>query len=353
MKSERRHTLEENTLAKELTTWSDRLGPYMGAIWTAIAVLAVAYVAGSLWNTYRGNQERAAWDEYEQALLSSDVELKQLFQAANGGDHSGTEMQEWAYVAWADRQLAIAARSYLVNREDANKRVKEIAGIYEELAENADRTEVRNRARLGLARVNEMQGRLDVAKQQYGKVEGALATVADARIKALEKPKAEEITKWLTTAELPKRTPPSGPGTPGARPGFEAATPAADPATGLDSSQSLEEILGALGDDAPGGRYEGEKPAEPAPIEPSLKDDAPAEEPAAKEPAAEQPAAEEPAATAPAADESATTEEAPPETPADETPADEPAADEPPADEPPAAEPPASEQPADETPAAK
>lgn len=311
MNTERRHELENNALAHGITTWSDKLRPYVSAILAGIAALLVIFIITSFWNKYQADRNAAAWHEFELALFEGDGEARSLQRLAESEEYQGTEMQEWAYMAWADRQLRLASELYLRDREEAKKRLSSIEGIYEQFADSASSSELKNRARLGLARVSEMQGDLAEAKTQYGLVDGALAVLAEERVKQLDGKPATEAVAWLTTVELPKRTAPTGPGTPGARPGFEATPPAADAQGGLkfDSGQSLEEILGGIQAGEEGQPYdEGAAPpaegeaAAPS-VSPAAEGDAkPAAVPAAESPAEESipgeagaPAAEKPA----------------------------------------------------------
>lgn len=334
MNTERRHELETNALADGITTWSEKARPYTSALLGLIAALLGLFIVASLWNSYQERRNREAWQELEFGLLEGDIESRNLRLIADREDLQGTPMTEWAYMSWADRQLLRASQLYLSNRDDAKKRLTEIEAIYSQYADNASSPELKNRARLGLARVSEMQGELTDAITQYELVDGALAAVAEERIKALKAKPAKETIEWLATVELPKRTPPTGPGSPGARPGFEAAPPTAEQgALNFDTKQSLEEILGGIksaeGDDK---RYS----EEAAPAEGTA---APAVETPAAEGASEAPAATE---EKPAAEPAATTE-----TPAAETPAAEstPAATEASADAP-AADEAAAEKPA-------
>jgi hypothetical protein len=298
MNTERRHELENNALAHGITTWSDKLRPYVSAILAVIAALLVIFIITSFWNKYQADRNAAAWHEFELELFGGDGDARSLERLANSEEYQGTEMQEWAYMAWADRQLRLASELYLRDREEAKKKLSSVEGVYEQYADNASSSELKNRARLGLARVSEMQGDLTEAKAQYALVDGALALLAEERIKQLEGKPATETVAWLTTVELPKRTPPTGPGTPGARPGFEATPPAADAKSGLnfDSTQSLEQILGGIQDAEDDKRYdEGDaKPAADDGTTPSVT--APAD--GATPPSVETPAV--PAATSPA-----------------------------------------------------
>src|SRR5687767_9917135 len=101
MKTERRHELGENTLARELNTWGDRMRPYTSAILVVIAALLGVYIVASLWNSYRATRDRAAWDDYQLAVFQDDYEHKSLQRLAVSEDHEGTDMQEWAMIGWA------------------------------------------------------------------------------------------------------------------------------------------------------------------------------------------------------------------------------------------------------------
>lgn len=322
MNTERRHDLETNTLAKGLNTWSDKLRPYTSAMLLAVAVLLGIYIVASLWNSYQATRDRAAWDDYQLAVFQDDAESRSLQRLADSEDHQGTTMQEWALVGWADRQLRLASQQYLSNREEALERLTDVTGVFRQFAETGSTAELRNRARLGLARVSEMKNDLKEARAQYARVEGALAAIAAERIKELESTKVADTATWLATVKLLKPTPPRGPGTPGARPGLEATLPPTE-----DVGAAMEEILGGLGAEGDATRYDeadapeaGEGSATPpagetATGEPPAAEssEAPAATPET-EPAAATPAAEQPAATAPPATEPAA--EAPAEPPA-------------------------------------
>jgi hypothetical protein len=304
MQSERRHELQENTLARELGTWSDKLRPYTSVILAVIAVLLGVYVIASLWNSYQETRDRAAWDDYQLAVLQGDVEQKALRRLADSEDHAGTDMQQWALMGWADRQVLRASQLYLTSRDEAVDRVNDVIGIYEQFAGDGSNPEIRNRAQLGLARAFEIKGDVKQARAHYELVEGALAEVADQRLRELEGAQVEDTMKWLATAELPKPATPGGPGTPGSRPGFEASVPPADAAAGAADS-AMSDIFGGLGAEDP-SRYEtpadgatGTQSAaaadvadEAAPAELSSEAaDAESQTPAAGSPASESPAA--------------------------------------------------------------
>ena len=319
MNTERRHELESNTLAKGINTWGEKLRPYTSALLLAVAALLGVYIIASLWNSYQSTRDRAAWDDYQLAVFQGDVEQRALQRLSVSEDHEGTEMQEWALVGYADRQLLQAAQLYLTNRDEALERLTDVTGIYEQFAESGSNPEIRNRARLGLARVSEMKNDLKDARAQYARVEGALSEIATQRIKQLESKQVEETAAWLATVTLPKPETPTGPGIPGARPGFEATAPTTD-----KPGPTMEDILGGLGtgDDARYGEpdLDGPGPTETPDAGNSSADTADGGAPADAEPpaASTEPAAADSPAAEPAATESPSAEP-PAETPAEES----------------------------------
>ncbi|RIK82609.1 MAG: hypothetical protein DCC67_06975 [Planctomycetota bacterium] len=217
--------------------------------------------------------------------------------------HAGTDVQEWALLGWADRQLLLAARTYLIDREAAKEKLTNVVEVYQQFAESGSTPELRNRARLGLARVNEMQGDIDEAMKNYQQVAGALGDIAKLRIDTLKSPQAEATINWLATVDLPKVTPPTGAGAPGDRPGFEAATPVTDPlaAPGETTSgaESLEDILSGLrSSGAAPAAADGAATTSPPATTPPATSDQPATEPTAG-PATEPGAGEPPAGDSP------------------------------------------------------
>lgn len=290
MKTERRHELETNALAQNATEWIERIKPYSAQLVGLLVLLLGAWVISSVWNSLSASQDEAAWDAYAQALNSSDAELMNMKRVADDELHAGTEMQEWAYAAWADRQLWIASRQYLSERELALERAKQIQTVYEELAANAGNEQLQNRARFGLARVYELQGNLDQAVAEYDQVRGDLEPIARLYADRLHTPETKKAYEWLAKAELPRR---AATGLPGGVPLFDTEMPAADGA-GLNVN-TLEEILGIGDEKAADERYQADAPA----ADDTSSDKTPADEAPAAEEAA---AAESPASDAPADD---------------------------------------------------
>lgn len=262
MKSEERHRRQENELVHYLELGAEKTRPHLPIIFGVVGLALGAIIVTSIWSQRQAAQNRAAWDRYQLAVASADVEYSDLFDIARNDENEGSAIQEWAYLAYADRQVRQAAEYYLVDREASLDRLQNVAGLYEELAKGASTRLLRDRAKLGAARVLEMQNKIEEARAAYAKIDGPLAAYAAERIKQLDATQVEATGQWLATAELPSFSMPNLPGTPGARPNFGAEIPATDPAssgaagTGLDADtlQSLEEVFGGSGDDG-NGRY--------------------------------------------------------------------------------------------------
>jgi hypothetical protein len=317
MKTEVRHELATNSLAKSLNVWGEKLRPHSSLILIVVAVVLALYGALSLWNSYSAGLERDAWTAFENALMAGDANYSSVQDVADSEEFSGSRVREWAYMAWADRQLRHASELYLYDRERAEDLLTSVAAIYDQFAGSASGEQLRNRARFGMARVSEMRNQLDEARRQYAAVEGPLSVIAAARLKEIEGKEAEETAQWLKTADLPRPKPPTGPGTAGARPGLETDMPPAEGATvpALDPARTMQDILGGqVGTDANDDLRYGEEPpagegadtdaasapaAESAAADPSDDSAASPETPA---PGATEPAGDAPSEDAPSGD---------------------------------------------------
>jgi hypothetical protein len=124
-------------------------------------------------------------------------------------------------------------------------------GIYNEFANSARDAQVLNRARYGLARVYELQNKLDEARDKYLTVRGELQLLASSRAEQLDSEQVRDASDWLATAVLPTRDLTGGQGATGVRPGFETSLPATQSSADGISKDSLEELLGNLASDTP------------------------------------------------------------------------------------------------------
>jgi len=256
MKTERRHDLGTNDLARWVTGWIEKIKPYSTLLVSGVVVLLGTLVVGSMWSSVSESEQAAAWDAYALAINTSDMEMHDMQRVATDDDHAGTVMQEWAFATWADRQLTLASQAYLIDRTVTEERLRRVVSVYEQLAESAGDEQLRNRAHYGLAQVYEMQNRLDDARRQYDLVQGDLEAIARVRADHMLAPGVQEAYDWLATVDLPQRALQDAPGTPGSRPAFEAELPDASSVPMNLGTRSLEEIFGGPSEGESQDRYE-------------------------------------------------------------------------------------------------
>jgi hypothetical protein len=255
MKTERRHDLGTNELARWTTVWIEKIKPYSNLLLIVLIAVCGMAVVSSIWNTASESKQEEAWSAFVIAANTDDIEMAKMREVAMNDVFSGTAMQEWAFATWADRQLLLASQAYLIDRTTSLERLQQIVGVYEQLAESSGDAQLRNRARYGLAQVYELQNRLDEARSQYDQVQGDLETLARTRADHLLTTGVKESYEWLASAELPRRTFPGGPGIPGSKPAFEVDLPDASGGSLNLGGNSLEQILGGSNDGDSEDRY--------------------------------------------------------------------------------------------------
>lgn len=239
MKSAHRHELETNALAHRLEGFIERCRPYSAHIvGVLIAILAViviwSFVVGS-----SASRQSSTWDAYNQAVVStsfgSPTSLDEIHRTAQ--EYQGTEMQRLADVTWADGQVYNASRNYLSNRSSVEGSLEKAASVYQSVIDSSRDENLASRARLGLARVYEMQNHLEKARDEYRQVTGPYAAYAQQQAVRLENPEVKDTCAWLATAELPKPKGSGGPGAPGRPPEFSPTDMSLPPAGG-DASKA-------------------------------------------------------------------------------------------------------------------
>jgi tetratricopeptide (TPR) repeat protein len=275
MKAAHRHELETNALAHRLEVYIERWKPYASWIVGGLVALVLVILLASYLGGMSSARSSEAWDTFNHALTSAPPQVDDLHRAAN--ENPNTPMQQMADLTWADSQVLMAAHTYLGNRPKALEILSKAESTYESVLRGTSNQSLIERAHLGLARVYEIQNKLDKAKDEYGKVTGTYAAYAKVQAERLSKPEAQEAAAWLATAQLPLPKAPAGPGTPGQRPEFSpgelnlpaAAAPTAPPKAEdtKAANDAFDALLKSLKDDAKKGetpdRYkEGEKPAD-------------------------------------------------------------------------------------------
>jgi hypothetical protein len=220
MKSQHRHDLETNDLAKRLTVVVDRLRPYATAVLGAIAICLIAIFALTYMSGASAARQSETWNAYNQAVEGLIPNLDRLKQA--GEENAGTPAQLWANAAWADGLLWSACRAYMQNRSAALDSANKARTVYESILQSTTDPQMIDRAQFGLGRVYELRNEPDKARDHYLAVKGGFADAAKQRADKLGDKNAKDTFDWLATAQAPRRTAPAGAGTPGQKPDFTA-----------------------------------------------------------------------------------------------------------------------------------
>lgn len=195
MDSEHRHELEENELAGWLTEKVEWVQAKLPQIVVSIIAL-IAAVAG--WAAYSNNaeaQRAESWRSYSLAVGGVNPSLEGLQQAAT--DNAGTEVEAWSRITWADGKLLNGASSYLRDRVKSEEDITDAEAAYKELL-SAKNSDIADRATFGLARILEIRGDLDAAREHYGRVSGPFAQLAADRAEELASEKVIAGYAWIT-----------------------------------------------------------------------------------------------------------------------------------------------------------
>ena len=245
MKSERRHDLETNELAKRLAGWIEQ----GEANWQPFALVIAAIVVGALiWSAVNRStvaQEETAWNAYRSAIGGNATDFDSLRRAAE--QFAGSPMSDFANMMWADGQVMQASFSILRDRAAANEALSQARNVYQTIMETSTDSGLQERARLGLARVYELQNDVEKAREYYEQVGGAFAQFAQTRLAAIDDDRTKDALDWLAAAKPPSPVAPEGPGTPGQVPEFSADPVDLFPDTSAPATpgqiRSLDEIL--------------------------------------------------------------------------------------------------------------
>ncbi len=209
MDSQHRHELEENTLASWLADKIEVLKPQLPAILLGVVVLVAAIIGVNSWSASNAAAKADRWTDFAVALEQGNPDLVDLKTAAD--NNPGTPVAEWADATWADGKLYRASQIFFSNRSEADKAIEEAIAVYERLVKSSHR-DIAERATYQLGRALELQGKLDEAIKQYGRVTGAFALVAKDRILQLESEPVRESYDWITAAKATGSTTVGGTG---------------------------------------------------------------------------------------------------------------------------------------------
>jgi len=204
MKSEERHDLEMNYLAKYLMQIGEKIGPYASYIIYGGLALVAAWAIYSLSAGAVSSKDEAAWDSYSAALLPGRYDTQAL--QATAEKYANKPVGDLAKMAWADGELTAGCQSYFSNKDMAIERLNAALAAYETLATGTRDKLLKQRAQLGIAQALEAKGEIDKAVTAYGEVTGPYTEIAEARIKTLEEQNSAEYAGWLASAVGSTRT---------------------------------------------------------------------------------------------------------------------------------------------------
>lgn len=126
MKSERRHDLAENSLAKWLGSRLEQTAPYQSSIYWVIVVVLVVICVSMLWNRYSTSSQSKAWSEYVSALNAQD---ETQFQALIDNYPSGP-IGVRARVSAGEMLLSNACDLVFTDREQALPKLEKALGYF-------------------------------------------------------------------------------------------------------------------------------------------------------------------------------------------------------------------------------
>lgn len=250
MKSEERHEIETNELAKMITGGSDKVAPYASYIIYGLLAIAAVWAILRLTSGSLNAKQMQKWDAYTIATLPGRFDAEQL--KATATEYAGDEVGELAQIAWADSQLALGCQNFFTNKKQAMGQLDTALEEYKKLAASAQDKNLRGRAQLGVAKSLEAKGEITEAIAAYEKVTGAFSEMGDERAKNLVELDAAKYAGWLASAEGATRPTNFGAGS---RPDFSADPlnlPGSDPAAaGVEGGEDFLEMLRRFQETAP------------------------------------------------------------------------------------------------------
>jgi tetratricopeptide (TPR) repeat protein len=222
MKSERRHELEQYSLAQWLIQAVNRIKPYTNAILAGIAVVVLVALVVTWMSGSSEARTGRAWDQYFSALGEPASALSDLEEVAKNNPR--TAAGTFALLTAADLQLDSGCNLLFTNKASANLELHHAVDNYLKVLEGRGSPAVLQRATFGLARAREALGEADKARESYQQLvkqwPGEVYALAGAkRLEDLDKQSTKEFYDRFAKFD-PKPTPPQGPGTPGQRPEF-------------------------------------------------------------------------------------------------------------------------------------
>jgi predicted negative regulator of RcsB-dependent stress response len=317
MKAEKRHQLEQNLLADWLGEQIEAARPYAGTI-AVVALGAVAIIALAVYTFGSGTVVGSAdWSQYFSAFNERDpsIALETVVK-----DIPTTAPGLWAQQSLGDMNASRGMMQLFSDREAAKTSLEKAEAAYKAVLAGASDPMLKNRARLGLAKVYEGLNRTEEAKKLFEELvaadkDSAIGKLAAQEIARLSNPRDLELLAWFDKQVPPRPSPlgGAGPGLPGmpndlperpdlSLPGLGSGSSSPND-SGLTPGLNLDGI-GSGTADPPGLEFP--KPGETPASDPPASEAVP---PADSAPAGEQPPGASPPASPPSGEAPATAPE--------------------------------------------
>ena len=219
MKSERRHELQQNDLAKHVEQWIVRARPY-GTYLVGVPLALV--VIGIAWTIYQGGASRQAAEastEYQNAYVSAQQALRrgtlsvEIVEELKGiaTNHQNTPAAILAQFSLANMQRRSGTEQAARNPQDSNDLLQQATELYGNVLSSIDevagidaarRAEIKVAATYFRGLAFEAHRDLDRARTDYGGVsemapDSALAKQAEIRLADLKQQDVVDFYAWL------------------------------------------------------------------------------------------------------------------------------------------------------------
>lgn len=214
MKAERKHELQHNELddllAKSVLFLRENaifLGVAAGVLVLAVVLYFTMFARQPI------NADAGLWDDYILSLSDADAE-KELQSFIDKEEKAGKSSQLpvlWARLSLGNMKLAAGIRELFENRDDALESLAEAEKHLLEVEKHATRNvELRDRARIGLAKVYESQSKPEEALKYFAMVaksspespQGKIAVRGERR---LSQKSNQEFLTWFAQQKPIKR----------------------------------------------------------------------------------------------------------------------------------------------------
>jgi hypothetical protein len=213
MKSEQRHELQQNSLARWLNDageWCRVNAPLLVGVvvGAALVIIGVTY--------FRHQSEARTTDEWTQFFAAAQRDDTVKLQSL-GTKFAGDTPGQLAKLLLADTALNSGVELMSSDREEAEKKLNDAKNLYAEVRSAASEPLLKQRAVFGLARYYESVGLLEESTKEYQTIvkdwpDGPFTEIAKRKIEYLQFPSTVAFAKWYREH---KPLPPAPAGTAG------------------------------------------------------------------------------------------------------------------------------------------